>query len=81
MTKYQPPLNFLSYCISVPLQAFKALFTEELKELSASPFGSTLVGTIGLVYYEAASSELSTVDGLSVGFAQASRSVSTGMYT
>jgi hypothetical protein len=38
------------------------------------------VGTIGLAYYEAAVSELSTVDGLSVGFAQASRSVTTGTF-
>ena len=51
---------------------------DELNELSSSPFGSTLVGTIGLVYYEAACSELSTVEGLGVSFAQASRSVSTG---
>jgi hypothetical protein len=36
------------------------------------------VGTIGLAYYEAAVSELSTVEGLGVGFAQASRGFTTG---
>lgn len=59
-------------------QAFKDTLTEELKELSGSPFGSTLVGTIGLAYYEAASAELSTMDSVSVSFAQASRGISTG---
>mmetsp|Transcript_22556 Transcript_22556/g.45386 ORF Transcript_22556/g.45386 Transcript_22556/m.45386 type:complete len:612 (+) Transcript_22556:55-1890(+) len=60
-------------------QAFKDTLTEELKELSGSPFGSTLVGTIGLAYYEAASAELSTMDSVSVSFAQASRGISTGL--
>ena len=60
------------------LQAFKAALAEELQELSGSPFGSTLVGTIGLAYYEAAVAELSTVDGFTVGFAQSALSVTTG---
>jgi len=35
-------LNLATSALST--QAFKATFAEELKELSASPFGSTLVG-------------------------------------
>lgn len=60
------------------LQAFKATIAEELKELSSSPFGSTLVGTIGLAYYEAAVSFSSTMEGLKIGAAQTARGITTG---
>lgn len=72
--------NLSCFCLCIS-QAFRASLAEELKELSGSPFGSTLVGTIGLAYYEAAVAELSTVDGLSVQFAQSARSVTTGTYS
>jgi hypothetical protein len=52
---------------------------DELEELTASPFGSTLVATIGRAYHEHAMSELSTIQGISVSFLQASRYVSSGM--
>lgn len=51
---------------------------EELTELSSSPFGSTLVATIGQAYYEHAVSELSTMQGIAVGMSQTGRSMSTG---
>ena len=60
-------------------KAFRALFVEELKELTGSPFGSTLVTTIGKAYYEAAVSELSTLDSIGVGFTQATRFMGTGV--
>jgi hypothetical protein len=60
------------------LQEFRVSVAEELKELSGSPFGSTLVGTIGLCYYEGAVAELSTLDGISVGLTQTSRGLATG---
>lgn len=59
-------------------QAFQASFKDELEELSSSPFGSTLVATIGCAYHEHAISELSTMHGFSVSLLQASRSLSTG---
>ena len=48
-----------------------------MNELTSSPFGSTLVSTIGTAYYEAAVAELSTLDSISVGFTQAGRSINT----
>ena len=51
---------------------------EEVKELTTSPFGGTLVGTIGNVYFEHASSELSTMDSMAVGLTQAGRAMITG---
>jgi hypothetical protein len=59
-------------------EAFHASFKDELEELSSSPFGSTLVATIGRAYHEHALSELSTMHGFSVSLLQASRSLSTG---
>eukprot|EP01034_Spumella_vulgaris_P021890 gene21890-27967_t len=52
---------------------------EEVKELSSSPFGSTLLGTIGLAYQEAASSELDTLTGFAVSFTQATRYIGSGL--
>lgn len=54
-------------------QAFKISLEEEVKELSSSPFGSTLVATIGHAYYEHATSELSSFDSFAVGIHQATR--------
>lgn len=59
--------------------AFKAGLTEELDELSASPFGGTLVMTLGRAYYEAAASEMSTLEGIGVGFTQAGRSINSSV--
>eukprot|EP01038_Epipyxis_sp_PR26KG_P010779 gene10779-14474_t len=58
---------------------FRESLREEITELSSSAFGSTLVGTIGRAYFEHATSELSTLSGISVGITQATRSVSTGL--
>lgn len=59
--------------------AFHESFKEELDELSSSPFGSTLVATIGRAYHEHALSELSTMQGVSVSLLQTSRAVSSGL--
>ena len=61
-----------------PLQ-FHECIKEELAELSSSPFGSTLVRTIGRSYYEYAVSSLSTYDSMIVGVKQGARSVSRGL--
>lgn len=60
-------------------EAFHLSFKEELDELSASPFGSTLVATIGRAYHEHALSELSTMHGFSVSLLQTSRSLYSGL--
>lgn len=60
-------------------QLFVAGLMEEVKELSSSPFGSTLLGTIGLAYQEAASSEMDTLTSFSVGFTQATRYINSGL--
>lgn len=60
-------------------EAFHESFKEELDELSSSPFGSTLVATIGRAYHEHAVSELSTMHGVSVSLLQTSRAFSTGL--
>jgi len=59
-------------------KSFVESVQDELNELSSSPFGSTLVATIGQAYYEHAISELSTVQGLAVGLSQTGRNMSTG---
>jgi curved DNA-binding protein CbpA len=58
--------------------SFHEAIKAELAELSSSPFGSTLVKTIGRAYYEYAVSELSTFDSVSVSLQQSARSVSRG---
>ncbi len=50
----------------------------ETEELSSSPFGQTLLTTIGRVYREYAVSETSVTNSFGVGLTQASRSVRRG---
>eukprot|EP01035_Chromulina_nebulosa_P019121 gene19121-24957_t len=58
-------------------QTFIILLQEELSELSSSPFGCTLLYTIGTSYLEYAKQELSTLEGISVGFEQTYRGIGT----
>eukprot|EP01037_Dinobryon_pediforme_P023255 gene23255-24638_t len=60
-------------------QAYIDSLEDEIKELSASPFGRTLVSTIGYAYVEYASSELSSFDSFKVGLSQAGRGISTSI--
>jgi hypothetical protein len=58
-------------------QTFRAHLSEELDELTSSPFGSTLVSTLGRAYLDAALSELSTMGSISVEINQAGHNLST----
>ena len=70
---------FIHYSIhpSIHPQAFRAHLSEELDELTSSPFGSTLVSTLGRAYLDAALSELSTMGSISVEINQAGHNLST----
>lgn len=74
VVKLQPYIDF-----NGDAEHFDNTVIEEVQELSASPFGSTLVAVIGKAYYEHALSELSTFDSIQVGIKQATRKVSTGL--
>ena len=65
------------YSYIIHPQAFRAHLNEELDELTSSPFGSTLVSTLGRAYLDAALSELSTMGSISVEINQAGHNLST----
>lgn len=56
---------------------FKESIREEAKELAKSPFGGTLVRTIGIAYSEHARRELDSLDSIGIQIQQAGR----GLYT
>lgn len=55
------------------MQHFLQTVFDEVHELSASPFGQTLLTTIGRCYREHAVSELSYLSSMGVGMSQSSR--------
>ena len=56
---------------------FLNLLTEEIKELSNSPFGGTLLMAIGKSYHEHARSELGSIDGMAASMENAWRGMAT----
>jgi hypothetical protein len=56
------------------LQMFRGTWNDEVKELASSPFGGTLVATIGQVYNEQGRCQLDSLDSIHVGIKKTSRS-------
>jgi hypothetical protein len=65
--------------VDAPAETRESFFRESLRaeatELAATPFGGTLLSTIGLSYHEFARKELDALEGISIGLRQAGRGV------